>query len=187
MLRDVVFIDRDGVINRDSPDYIKSVAELEFLPGSLEALGRLTQSGFTLLVATNQSALGRGLITPSALAEIHAVLLAGAARHGGRLREILVCPHRPEDGCACRKPRPGLLLDACRRHAIDLGSAVMIGDSAKDIRCGRAAGVGTTVLVRTGNGLAAEGELARAGEAADLVADDLWAAACELCRRRGAP
>lgn len=184
MLRDVVFLDRDGVINRDSPDYIKSLAEFECLPGSLAALGRLARSGFTLIVVTNQSALGRGLLTPAGLEEIHAALRRGAARHGAAIREFLVCPHRPEEGCPCRKPRPGLIQEASRRLGIDLASAAIVGDSAKDIRCGRAAGVGTAVLVRTGNGPAAERELAASGEAADLVVADLREAARALCARR---
>jgi D-glycero-D-manno-heptose 1,7-bisphosphate phosphatase len=184
MLKDVVFLDRDGVINRDSPDYIKGLAEFACLPGSLAALGRLARCGFTLIIATNQSALGRGLLSAAGLDEIHAALSRDAARHGAAIREFLVCPHRPEEGCPCRKPRPGLIAEAVRRLGIDLASAVMVGDSAKDIRCGRAAGVGTTVLVRTGNGRAAERELAAAGEAADLVVADLAAAARALCARR---
>jgi D-glycero-D-manno-heptose 1,7-bisphosphate phosphatase len=177
MLRKVVFLDRDGVINRDSPHYIKSVAEFEFLPGSLEALRLLSANGFSLVVATNQSAVNRGWISADTLAAIHRLMCAEAAAHGARICDILVCPHRPEEGCGCRKPEPGLLLAAGARHRIDLSAAVMIGDSVKDIECGVNAGVGKTVLVRTGNGVAAEQELARGRLAPDMVVDDLMAAA----------
>ncbi len=177
MLRKVVFLDRDGVINRDSPHYIKSVAEFEFLPGSLEAMRLLGAHGFTLMVATNQSAVNRGLMAADTLEEIHRRMRTEAAARGAEIGDILVCPHRPDERCGCRKPKPGLLLAARDRHGIDFSTAVMIGDSVKDIECGFNAGVGTTVLVRTGNGAAAEQELATRRLLPDLVADDLLGAA----------
>jgi D-glycero-D-manno-heptose 1,7-bisphosphate phosphatase len=142
MLHKVVFLDRDGVINRDSPDYIKRLEEFEFLPGSLEALRRLTERGFTCMVITNQSAPARGLMTPEALAAIHRRLCADVATAGGRILDIFTCPHLPADGCSCRKPQPGLLYAAQRKYGIDFSSAAMIGDSAKDIECALNAGVG---------------------------------------------
>ncbi|MFO7707214.1 MAG: D-glycero-beta-D-manno-heptose 1,7-bisphosphate 7-phosphatase [Desulfobacterales bacterium] len=175
-LRHVVFLDRDGVINRDSPGYVKSVEEFEFLPASREALRRLAEHGVTAIIVTNQSALGRGWLTAEGLAAIHRRLCDGVQGHGGRIHDILVCPHRPDENCACRKPRPGLILEAQRRHGIDLESAVMIGDSAKDIACALNAGVGGNVLVRTGNGRRAEDELRRRGIAPDCIADDLLSA-----------
>lgn len=174
--RPVVFLDRDGVINRDSPGYIKSVEEFEFLPGSREALRRLTEHGFMLVIVTNQSAVGRGWMTADALAAIHQRLCADVREKGGRIHDILVCPHRPEDACGCRKPRPGLILEARRRHGVDLAAAVMVGDSAKDVECALNAGVGASVLVRTGNGRQAEEALQRRGIMPGCIADDLQAA-----------
>lgn len=169
----MVFTDRDGVINRNSPDYIKRPEEFEFLPGSREALRRLTESGFDIIVITNQSALGRGLMTPENLEEIHRRMIASIEAAGGRIKDILVCPHPPGDGCGCRKPEPGLALDARRKHQIDFSTAVMIGDSATDIECALSAGIRTTLLVRTGNGAAAAEELAAHGCQPDFIADDL--------------
>lgn len=183
-LHRVVFMDRDGVINRDSPDYIKGVAEFEFLPGSREALRRLAENGFEAIIVTNQSAVGRGWVTADGLAGIHQRLCDGVRDHGGRIHDILVCPHRPNENCACRKPRPGLILEAQRRHGIDLAAAVMVGDSAKDIECAMNAGVGASVLVRTGNGRQAEGELRRRGIVPDGIADDLQAAVDWILYRR---
>ncbi|MCU0559548.1 MAG: D-glycero-beta-D-manno-heptose 1,7-bisphosphate 7-phosphatase [Desulfobacterales bacterium] len=180
----VVFLDRDGVINRDSPGYIKSLAEFEFLPGSLEALRRLAEHGFEAIIVTNQSALGRGWLRAEALAAIHRRLCDDVLHHGGRIRDILVCPHRPDENCACRKPRPGLIMEARRRHGIDVAAAVMIGDSGKDIECALNAGVGASVLVRTGNGRQAEAELRRKGIVPDGIAADLPAAVDWILHRR---
>jgi D-glycero-D-manno-heptose 1,7-bisphosphate phosphatase len=173
MLHKAVFLDRDGVINRDSPDYIKSLEEFELLPGSLEALRRLTEQGFHCIVITNQSAPARGLMTLETLAAIHRHLCAAAAAAGGRILDIFICPHLPAAGCFCRKPKPGLLHAAQRKYRIDFSSAVMIGDSAKDIECAVNAGVRTTVLVQTGNGEKAVRELSARGLCPDAVAQDL--------------
>jgi D-glycero-D-manno-heptose 1,7-bisphosphate phosphatase len=183
MRRNVVFIDRDGVINRESPDYIKGPEEFRFLPGSLEALRRLTEEGYALIVVTNQSALHRRLISPAGLAQIHQEMCRAVAGSGGAVLDILVCPHLPEEGCDCRKPKPGMLLAAQRKHRIDLSSAILIGDKASDIACGVNARLRATVLVRTGHGRAAEIELAAHGPGPDLVADDLRAASEEIPRR----
>jgi D-glycero-D-manno-heptose 1,7-bisphosphate phosphatase len=187
MLTHAVFLDRDGVINRDSADYITRLEQFEFLPGSLDALRRLTQSGFPLIVITNQSALGRGWVSAEELGRIHDHLRTAVAGAGGRILDILVCPHLPSDGCACRKPLPGLLHIARATHDIDFRSAAMIGDSRRDIECARGAGVGTTVLVRTGNGAQAIRELSAAGIVPDRVADDLAAAAGWLIAQRCGP
>jgi D-glycero-D-manno-heptose 1,7-bisphosphate phosphatase len=178
MLQNVVFLDRDGVINHDSPDYIKSLEEFVFLPGSLEGLRRLTQGGCTLIVVTNQSGLHRNLITRDGLAAIHRRLRKAVAAHGGKIHDILVCPHLPEANCECRKPKPGMLLDAQRKHGIDFSSSVMIGDSVKDMQCALSAGVRTRILVRTGNGRKAEEALKARRQLPERVADDL----CEAAR-----
>jgi len=173
MLRKAVFLDRDGVINRDSPDYIKRLEEFEFLPGSLDALRRLVERGFACIVITNQSAPARGLMTLEALDAIHRRLCAAAAEAGGRILDIFICPHLPADACACRKPKPGLLHAAQRKYGIDFSSAAMIGDSATDIECALNAGVRTTVLVQTGNGEKAAQELSARGLCPGFIAQDL--------------
>ena len=186
-LKRVVFLDRDGVINRDSPDYIKNWDEFQFLPGSLEALCLLSQAGFRLIIITNQSLIGRGMVPLTVLEETHRKLKAAVAAAGGDILDIFFCPHRPDEACDCRKPAPGLIQQACRRYGIDPADSVMIGDSVKDMLCGCNAGCGTTILVRTGNGLRAEKELAELHIRPDMVAADLLDAARYLLGRAGSP
>ncbi|MEW6673254.1 MAG: D-glycero-beta-D-manno-heptose 1,7-bisphosphate 7-phosphatase [Thermodesulfobacteriota bacterium] len=169
----VVFLDRDGVINRDSPDYIKSWSEFEFLPGSLEALSRLTRKGFTIIVITNQSAVNRGMLSHSDLNDIHSNMCSVVAANGGKISDIFFCPHTPDARCRCRKPKPGLIHQAQSRYAIELESAYMVGDSAKDIECAQNAGCGHAILVRTGNGIEAETTLYQKQILPDYVAAGL--------------
>jgi len=150
LLKKVVFLDRDGTINRDSPDYIKHRSEFEFLPGSIEAVRELTSNGFAVIVITNQSALARNLISRRELDAIHAMMKKKIASAGGQIKDIFFCPHLPADGCNCRKPQPGLILQAQQKYGIDLTTAFLVGDSAKDIECARKAGCNRTVLVKTG-------------------------------------
>lgn len=168
-----VFIDRDGVINRDSPDYIKTRAEFHFLPGSLEAFRLLSEHRYTVIVITNQSVIGRKLTSPDELQLIFEMMKQDIVKAGGLVTDIMFCPHTPSDHCQCRKPQPGMIFDARDKHGIDLATSVMIGDSVKDILCAENAGVGRTVLVKTGNGLKAHVELAARGTNPDYVADDL--------------
>jgi D-glycero-D-manno-heptose 1,7-bisphosphate phosphatase len=183
-LERVIFLDRDGVINRDSPDYIKSWSEFEFLPGSIEAIRQLTRQGYHLIVITNQAIVNRGLATLDDLHDIHERLRSAVLKTGGLIHDIQFCPHRPEENCDCRKPKPGMILQAQKRHAIDLARTTMIGDNAKDILCGRAAGCGATVLVRTGNGEQALRDLTARNIAPDLVAADLLDAAAMIIDQR---
>ncbi len=176
-LSKVVFLDRDGVINRDSPDYIKSWEEFEFLPGSLPALKKLTAKGYHLIVITNQSAVHRGMMSLEDLERIHVRMQAAAAAAGGHIKAVFFCPHAPDEDCSCRKPRPGLIHQAQLRYHLDPGSACLVGDSAKDIECAQNAGCGRAILVRTGNGIEAQAILARKNISPDHVADDLNAAA----------
>src|SRR2546429_5773842 len=124
----VVLLDRDGVINRMRPDYVKRWDELELLPGAVEALARLSRAGCDVVVLTNQSAIGRGLTTRKQVDEIHRRLGAVVAQAGGRIQAFLLCPHTPVDGCACRKPAPGLLLRARGELGVDLARAGLVGD-----------------------------------------------------------
>jgi D-glycero-D-manno-heptose 1,7-bisphosphate phosphatase len=177
LLKQVVFLDRDGVINRDSSDYIKCWEEFIFLPNSLEALKILTRKGCTLIVITNQSIIHRKWVLPEVLEEMHQRMKSAVASHGGKITDIFICPHTPEQGCSCRKPKPGLIALACQKYAIDLSDAVMVGDSAKDILCGIAAGCGRTVLVQTGNGVMAKETLALDNIYPTVVTADLLEAA----------
>jgi len=176
LLKKVVFLDRDGVINQDSPDYIKSWAEFKFLPGSIAALKKLTMGGYTIIVITNQSAINRRMISRATLDEIHARMKDAVRAGGALIKDIFFCPHRPEEGCLCRKPEPGMIFSARQTYQIELGSAYMIGDSAKDIECAHNAGCGPAILVETGNGIEAQKTLAAKNIRPDHVAADLLAA-----------
>ncbi len=136
-----VVLDRDGVINQDSADYIRSLADWRPLPGALQAIARLSDAGFGLAVATNQSGVGRGYLDPSTLEAIHTRLREQVAAAGGRLAAIAWCPHTPDDHCACRKPRPGLLKQLMAECGFAAADALMVGDAARDIEAARAAGM----------------------------------------------
>jgi len=157
-LSGTVFLDRDGVINVNLRDYVKRWEEFEFLPHALEGLALLTEHGCELVIVTNQSVVGRGLISSAELDELHARMLAAIARHGGTVRAVLYCPHRAEEGCACRKPRPGLLFQARDQLGIELTDAIVVGDHPTDVEAGRRAGC-RSILVLSG----------RTGTAADLL------------------
>ncbi len=172
-LKKVVFLDRDGVINQDSAQYIKCWSEFKFLAGSLKALKKLKDHGFATIVITNQSAVNRKLFTLNVLEDIHTRMQAAIHAAGGHIHDIYFCPHIPEDNCPCRKPKPEMLFEARRNHRIDLASAFMVGDSAKDIECARNAGCGSAILVQTGNGLSARVTLAKKKVVPDHVALDL--------------
>lgn len=146
-----ILLDRDGVINQDSHDYIKSPEEWLPLAGSLEAIALLNQHGYQVAVITNQSGLARGMFDETALAQIHAKMQRMASEHGGNISAIYYCPHGPDSTCDCRKPKPGLLLQCAAEHQIDLSATWMIGDSYRDLLAGTAAGA-KSVLVKTGNG-----------------------------------
>ena len=147
----LVILDRDGVINEDSDDYIKTLEEWRPLPGSIEAIARLSRCGFTVVVATNQSGLGRGLFELEDLEAMHQRLdeLVGAA--GGHLAGIFYCPHTPEDTCDCRKPKAGLIDAIERELGVSARGAWLVGDSQRDLEAGRAKGC-VPLLVLTGKG-----------------------------------
>lgn len=177
----LIILDRDGVINRDSRDYVKTAAEWTPLPGSIEAIANLSKAGYTVAVASNQSGLARGFFDRNALRAMHRKLRRLVAAEGGRVDRIVVCPHGPGDNCACRKPRPGLLKRLAAYYDVSLDGVPYIGDSMKDIEAARAAGA-TPVLVRTGNGVNTVNVLR--GEDTNIdVFDDLLAAANNLLAR----
>lgn len=147
----LIILDRDGVINQDSPDFIKSPEEWIPIEGSLEAIGRLSQAGYGIVVLTNQSGVGRGLISSDMLAQIHVRMLDYVQQHGGKIQIILFCPHHPDDNCDCRKPKAGLYHELTERLSINLDKSYSVGDSLRDLVASKNAGV-TPVLVKTGNG-----------------------------------
>jgi D-glycero-D-manno-heptose 1,7-bisphosphate phosphatase len=172
-----VFLDRDGVINKDSAEYIKHPSEFEFIPKSPEAVALLTQNGFQVIVITNQSIIGRNMVTKQILDAVFEKMIAGIEKAGGRITDIFYCPHAPKDRCLCRKPEPGLIFQAQKKYQIDLARSFMVGDSKKDIACARNAGCAKALLVKTGNGPAAYAELCRSHMATDYFAEDLYDAA----------
>jgi D-glycero-D-manno-heptose 1,7-bisphosphate phosphatase len=151
MVDRVVILDRDGVINEDSEQFVKSVDEWIPLPGSIDAIVRLSHAGYRVAVATNQSGLARGLLTPADLDAMHRKLRDLLAEQGGRIEMIVYCPHGPDDGCGCRKPKPGMLEEIGRRLSVTLAGVPFVGDSLGDIVAARAAGADPW-MVRSGKG-----------------------------------
>ncbi len=147
----LVILDRDGVINEDRDDYVKSLEEWLPIPGSLSAIARLSRAGYTVAVATNQSGLARGLFTEEDLMAMHQALFEAVAGEGGTLDAVFYCPHGPEEGCECRKPAPGLLYQIEQSLDIPLRDAIMVGDSLRDLEAAARAGC-QPILVRTGKG-----------------------------------
>lgn len=151
----VVFIDRDGVINKNRDDYVKTVDEFVFLTGALEGLAKLKKAGITTVVVSNQAGIGRGLIEPAELERINHKMLQEIAEHGGEISALYCCTHRKDEGCECRKPEIGLFLKASTELDINLSDSYLIGDSSSDIEAGHRMGC-RTVLVLTGKASAAE-------------------------------
>jgi D-glycero-D-manno-heptose 1,7-bisphosphate phosphatase len=148
----LVILDRDGVINHDSPSFIKSPDEWEPIPGSLEAIARLNHAGYHVVLATNQSGVGRGLFDMATLNAIHEKMVRALAQVGGRIDAIFYCPHAADAGCECRKPKPGMLRSIGDRFDTDLAGVPAVGDSGRDLEAAVAVGA-APILVRTGKGL----------------------------------
>ncbi len=165
----LILLDRDGVVNFDSKDYIKSAAEWEPIPRSLEAIVALRNRGYLVALCTNQAGIGRGIFTLKDLAAVHDKLKKALNRLGGDLDGLAFCPHHPDDNCRCRKPEPGMLYDMMANLKVAAVDTTFVGDSLKDVQAALAAGC-TAVLVRTGNGKNAEPQAAALGAA---VFDDL--------------
>lgn len=173
----LIILDRDGVINQDSDDYIKSVEEFIPLPGSLEAIARLSQAGYRVAVATNQSGIARGYYDIPTLNAMHDKLRQMLNSLGGNIEMIAFCPHGPDDNCDCRKPKPGMYLDIARRMELSLKGVPVIGDSLRDLQAAQAVGA-QPILVRTGKG---ERTLAKGDGLEGIpVYDDLAAAVAAL-------
>ncbi len=150
----VVFLDRDGVINKKPPedDYVKNWSEFEFLPGAIEALKLLTQNGYDIYIITNQRGIARGMMSEHDLNTIHKKLKEELKKHNAKINQIYYCPHGWDDGCECRKPKPGMFFQAARGHNLDLTKAIFIGDDGRDLQAGDAAEF-KTILVEPGKNL----------------------------------
>ncbi|KIU50187.1 MULTISPECIES: D-glycero-beta-D-manno-heptose 1,7-bisphosphate 7-phosphatase [Pseudomonas] len=172
----LLILDRDGVINQDSDAYIKSLDEWIPIPGSIEAIAQLSKAGWTVAVATNQSGIARGYYSLATLDAMHARLRELVAAQGGEVGLIVYCPHGPDDGCDCRKPRPGMLRTIANHYAVDLAGVWFVGDSKGDLEAARAVDA-QPVLVRTGKG---EQTLSKGVPEATLIFDDLASIASAL-------
>jgi D-glycero-D-manno-heptose 1,7-bisphosphate phosphatase len=169
----LVILDRDGVINEDSDEYIKSPSEWKPIRGSLEAIARLHRAGWRVVVATNQSGIARRLFDLDTLARIHQTMHQRVSASGGLIDAVFFCPHGPDDNCSCRKPRPGMLHDIASRLRIDLTGVPAIGDSLRDLQAAAAAGA-RPVLVKTGKGFGTANHPQL--PAGTVVYDDLFSA-----------
>jgi D-glycero-D-manno-heptose 1,7-bisphosphate phosphatase len=165
-----VFLDRDGVLIENVETYVRSQRDVAMLPGAARALRRIGDLGYLPVIVTNQAVVGKGLISRQQALVVHEFVLAQLRREGATVALSLLCPHRAEAGCDCRKPRPGMVLAAARQAHLDLAGSVLVGDAMTDVQAARAAGV-APILVRTGRG---EAQLKAHSRDADLpVASDL--------------
>ena len=174
----LVILDRDGTINEDSDEYVKSPSEWQPLPGALEAIARLNHAGWHVVVATNQSGLGRGLFDVASLNAMHAKMHTLLGAGGGRVDAIFYCPHAPDEGCRCRKPEPGLFEQIGERYGIDLGGVPVVGDTPRDLVAAVTAGC-QPHLVLTGKAAALRNRPLPEGYPADTVVHQDLAAFAE--------
>ena len=147
-----IFLDRDGVLIENRDDYVKDWSQVVFLPKAVEALSKSVLEKYKIIIVTNQSAVGQNLITFETAREINDKLATMIKQMGGHVDRIYMCPHVPEDKCDCRKPQPGMLLQAARELSLDLSASWMIGDAWSDLLAGQAAGTRGSILVKTGRG-----------------------------------
>lgn len=171
-----VFLDRDGVLIENRSDYVRVWSHVDILPMTVEALAGLHEKGFKIIVVTNQSAIGRGLMSLETAQDINNRLVKTIRERGGWIDAVYMCPHQPQDRCQCRKPQPGLLLQAARELSLDLSASWMVGDAWSDLLAGQSAGVQGTIMVRTGRG---SGQLKGAPPPETgpfLISDDLFEA-----------
>jgi D-glycero-D-manno-heptose 1,7-bisphosphate phosphatase len=147
-----IFLDRDGVLIENKSDYVRNWSQVKIIPEAIQALSLRMARRYKIVIVTNQSAVGRGLLTLETAHEINRRLVQLIGRHGGRVDGVYMCPHRPDDGCLCRKPRPGLLLQAAKELSLDLQSSWMIGDAWSDMQAGQRADVRQKILLKTGRG-----------------------------------
>lgn len=149
-----IFLDRDGVVIENRVDYVRDWSHVSLLPNAIDALSGFRREGFKIILVTNQAAIGHGLLAFDDAQLINERLVATIEEQGGWVDGVFMCPHKPEDHCECRKPQPGMLLQAAREFSIDLRTSWMVGDAWTDLLAGQAAGVEKTIMVRTGRGAA---------------------------------
>ncbi len=167
-----VFLDRDGVINCNRPDYVKNWSEFQYLPGAADAIRRLSNAGCRVFVISNQAAIGRGLVSHDVVDTLNGLMLRDLDQVGAHIEAIAYCPHRPDQDCPCRKPRPALLLKLALAHGINLKRCVVIGDALSDLEAGAAVGC-ATILVLSGRGQEQLAEALAAGGRDIVTARDL--------------
>jgi D-glycero-D-manno-heptose 1,7-bisphosphate phosphatase len=167
-MKPAIFLDRDGVLIESRQDYVRTREDIAIYPAALEALAKASRSSHMIVIVTNQSGVGRGLIDVEEADAINRQLVIEVQKAGGRIDAVCMCIHTPEQECNCRKPKPGLLLHATGLLGIDLANSVMIGDAISDLEAGEAAGVGKVALVRTGQG---EEQLKKNGEVTEVYED----------------
>jgi D-glycero-D-manno-heptose 1,7-bisphosphate phosphatase len=170
-----VFLDRDGVLNENRSDYVKSWGEVRFLPGVFAAMARLALTPFRTVLVTNQSPVGRGILSREEVESINQQVVSAIESEGGRIDRVYYCPHHPNDGCTCRKPRPGLLQQAAREMGLDLPNSYLIGDALSDVQAALTAGC-SPILVLTGRGRQQRSLLLEQGYGSVPVVSDLAAA-----------
>lgn len=177
-----VFLDRDGVINENRSDHVKNWSEFRFLPGTPEAITRLSRTGVRIFVISNQAIINRGMVSRQEVDAINRRMIQEIEHRGGRIDEVAYCPHHPDEACDCRKPRPGLLLNLARKHCLDLRDTALVGDALTDIEAGLSVGC-DTILVLTGRGRDQLALAAAAGKNGFKIASDLSEAVDLLMRR----
>jgi D-glycero-D-manno-heptose 1,7-bisphosphate phosphatase len=182
-----IFLDRDGVIIENRPAHVLGWDDVRFLPGALQALAEISATPHKIVIATNQSAVGRGLLTLAEAERLSERIVGVVAAAGGRIDAVYMCPHRPADACDCRKPRPGLFLRAAADLALDLSRSLMIGDALTDLVAGEAAGIPTLALVKTGRGRDQLEMAAATDRRSFAVYEGLPAALGGLLQRNGLP
>lgn len=179
-----VFLDRDGVLIENRPDYVRNWEDVEIFDQAVEACRLLTSAGFALIVITNQAVVGRGHLPKEHVLELNQRIMDRFGQFGAPITGSYICTHGPDDGCDCRKPRPGNILTAAREHGIDLSRSFFVGDAGTDMEAAEAAGV-EGILVRTGRGKSQEQLLIASGSKNCLVYDDLKSAARAILDRAG--
>lgn len=147
-----IFLDRDGVLIENRSNYVRDWSDVKIYPEAISALSHSAIKNYKIVIVTNQSAVGRGIISLETANEINSRLVNLIHRHGGQVDGVYMCPHKPDDDCFCRKPRPGLLLQAAKEMSLDLQSSWMIGDAWSDVLAGQSAGVQQAILLKTGRG-----------------------------------
>jgi len=170
-----IFLDRDGVIIENRASYVRSWKDVLFYPQAIEAICKIRASPFKIFIVTNQSAVGRGIISLDEANLINSRVVNYIQQAGGRIDQVFICPHAPKDNCDCRKPRPGLILQAMQSYKIDIDNSIIVGDAITDIMAGQSAGLIRNVMVRTGRGLSqissVDTELIKKIEVFDDLAD----------------